>query len=124
MKNYFAEFFAQVRGSGTQSEWAVKLGISQGSMSDLARGNFAPSYEVLQRFVELGYNPTAMLLGVGPLNLGDVGKQLPSAVTALAGRLAKYPDLIEPLSKTIEAHENLVRVQESLKTEFHRKKKK
>ena len=87
-------------------------------------GKNTASYALLQRLTAKGYNPFAMLTGKGPLKLEDVGKQLPPASLQLAERLAKYPELIEPLSKTVEAHENLARVKEALQSEIeHRKAK-
>ena len=124
MKNYFAEFLGQIRGSGTQSDLAGKLGITQGSVSDFLRGEYPPSYEVLQKLVELGYNPMAMLTGNGPLKFSEELPNFPSSVVAIADKLAKHPELISPLSQMIETAEKLAQVNEQLKSELKRLKKK
>ena len=116
-------FLSQLRGSGTQSELAAKLGITQGAVSGLMRGDFLPSYEVMQKFVELGYNPMAMLTGSGPLKLDQPVQPLPIQLAPIADKLHKYPEVLESLRDAIETREKLDAVQQQLKAKFQPKKK-
>jgi len=95
------------------------LGISQGAVSDLLSGKFAPSYEVMQRLVELGYNPLTMLSGKGPLRLDGEPSQIPVQLASVAGVLYKYPELLGTVRDAIETREKLEAAQNQLKAELH-----
>jgi transcriptional regulator with XRE-family HTH domain len=54
------------RGFKKQGDLAVKVGISQGSLSDMEGNNIGPSAETTLRLAEvLGLRPTYLLLGEG-----------------------------------------------------------
>lgn len=56
----------------TQTEFSKKLGIKQGSYSDIERGKVQISYNLLKKIVkEFGVNPTWFIIGKGDMFLSE-----------------------------------------------------